>query len=67
MLLSLVCNFGTDVNSIVLCCIPGFILQVNAVLLTVSLVSLAGSKCRRSRLEDDTSDRQVEEYLSVGK
>ena len=51
------------------CNFPGYMhalyMQVNAILLTISLVSLAKSQCRR--VVDDKKDKQAEQYLEVGK
>ena len=40
-------------------------IQVNAILLIVSLVSLAKSQC--GRVGDDKKDKQTAQYLEVGK
>ena len=44
---------------------PGNDVQVNAILLTVSLVSLAKSQC--GRVGDDKKDKQTKQYMEMGK
>ena len=50
-------------------CISNFvhIIKVNAVLLTISLVSLAKSQCGTTSAMTSTDDEKTRKYMEVGK